>query len=431
MEFKGNAALFPAIAIAAVFLLTVKATAQLYVCGPPGVDEAGSVQVTEASHYSVAAAGFDLAPAPRIEGGTCSGDSSFFFSAPLPEGSYRIVIEFASIKQSATTVRAESRRWMVGPIITAPGARNVRIFDVNVHTARIADDPNHSVKLKARETGGLNWDEKLTLEFDGQHPSIHSIRIDPVRETTIYLAGDSTVVDQDDEPWAAWGQMLPRFLRPGVVVANYAESGETTRSFVGEQRMAKILSVIQPGDYLFIQFGHNDQKPNAVSLEDYKSLLVGFIAQARGKGANPVLVTSMNRRSFEANGQIKNTLAAYTEAVREIAAQQKTPIIDLNAMSKSLFEALGPEGTKKAFVHYPANTFPDQPKALADDTHFNSYGAYELARCMVHGIRSARLPLVEFLDAEIPDFDGSRPDVPEQFHLPATVVHGKDRPDRP
>ena len=130
----------------------------------------------------------------------------------------------------------------------------------------------------------------------------------------IYLAGDSTVVDQDVEPWAAWGQMLPRFFRPGVVVANHAESGETTRSFVTEQRLAKIMSLIQPGDYLFIQFAHNDQKPNAVSLEDYKKLLIDYIAQARAKRATPVLVTSMNRRTFDAEGKITNSLAAYPGA---------------------------------------------------------------------------------------------------------------------
>jgi lysophospholipase L1-like esterase len=116
----------------------------------------------------------------------------------------------------------------------------------------------------------LDWDAKLTLEFNGDHPSFRELRIEPIHETTIYLAGDSTVVDQDVEPWAAWGQMLPRFFRPGVVVANHAESGETTRSFVTEQRLAKVMSLIQPGDYLFIQFAHNDQKPNAVSLDDYR-----------------------------------------------------------------------------------------------------------------------------------------------------------------
>jgi lysophospholipase L1-like esterase len=205
-----------------------------------------------------------------------------------------------------------------------------RSFDVNLRVPQIAGDPNHQVKLKPREIGNLDWDEKLTLEFNGDHPSVHSIDIKPLHEITVYLAGDSTVVDQDVEPWAAWGQMLPRFFRTGVVIANHAESGETIRSFVGEQRLAKVMSLIQPGDYLFIQFAHNDQKPNAVSLDDYKKLLVDYISQARAKGAMPVLVTSMNRHTFDAAGKVTNSLSPYPEAMREVAAEQHAALIDLN-----------------------------------------------------------------------------------------------------
>jgi len=273
--------------------------------------------------------------------------------------------------------------------------------------------------------GNLDWDNKLTLEFNGDHPSFRSIAVKPIKEPTIYLAGDSTVVDQDVEPWAAWGQMLPRFFRPGVVVANHAESGETIRSFVGEQRFAKVFSLMQPGDYLFMQFGHNDQKPNAVSIGDYKSLLVDYIAKTRAKGATPVIVTSMNRRTFDANGRITNSLAGYPDAVREVAAAQHVALIDLNAMSKALFEAMGPEDSMKAFMHYPANAYPNQAKPISDDTHFNSYGAFELARCVTHGIREAKLPLRKFLTKDIPDFDPSKPDPQATFSLPATPIPPK------
>jgi lysophospholipase L1-like esterase len=300
-----------------------------------------------------------------------------------------------------------------------------RKFDVNVRVPAIAGDVSRTVHLKPREVGNLNWDTKLTLEFNGDHPSFRELRIEPIQETTIYLAGDSTVVDQDVEPWAAWGQMLPRFFRPGVVVANHAESGETTRSFVTEQRLAKVMSLIKPGDYLFIQFAHNDQKPNAVSLDDYRKLLADFIAQARARGATPVLVTSMNRRTFDAEGKITNSLAGYPGAMREVAAQQHAALIDLNAMSKALFEALGPEGTLRAFMHYPAKSFPNQNEAISDDTHFNGYGAYELARCVVHGIRQAKLPLRKFLTNDLSDFNPAAPDSVDTFSLPATPIPPK------
>jgi lysophospholipase L1-like esterase len=319
-------------------------------------------------------------------------------------------------------VRAESRRLMIEQVVISPGTPATRSFDVNLRAPQIAGDSNHQVKLKPREIGSLDWDDKLTLEFNGDHPSIHSIAIEPLHETTVYLAGDSTVVDQTVEPWTAWGQMLPRFFRPGVVIANHAESGETIRSFVGEQRMAKIMSLIQPGDYLFIQFGHNDQKPNAVSLDDYKALLADYINQTRSKSATPVLVTSMNRRTFDATGKITDSLSPYTEAVREVAAAQHAALIDLNAMSKTLFETMGPVASAKAFMHYPANAFPNQPEAINDDTHFNSYGAYELARCVLHGIRAAKLPLADFLSADVADFDPAHPDSQAAFYLPPTPI---------
>jgi lysophospholipase L1-like esterase len=230
------------------------------------------------------------------------------------------------------------------------------------------------------------------------------------------------VVDQYFEPWAAWGQMLPRFFTPGVVIANHAESGETTRSFVAEQRLAKIMSLIQPGDYLLMQFAHNDMKPNAVSIDDYKKLLTGYIAQTRAKGASPVIVTAMNRRTFGPDGKIVNSLAGYPDAAREVAAAQHAPLIDLNAMSKTLFDTLGPEVSMKAFMHYPANAYPNQTEPISDDTHFNSYGAYELARCVVRGIRQVNLPIATFLSKDVPDFDPAHPDSQPEFHLPPTPI---------
>ncbi len=159
------------------------------------------------------------------------------------------------------------------------------------------------MRRKPREIGSLDWDEKLTLEFVGEHPSLRSVEVKPAPPDTpvIYIAGDSTVTDQEHEPWAAWGQMLPAFFGPGIAVANNAESGETIRSFVGENRFPKIFSEIKRGDYLLMQFGHNDQKQGNgyVSPEQYADLLRKYIAMARQAGATPVLLTPMNRRTFD------------------------------------------------------------------------------------------------------------------------------------
>jgi lysophospholipase L1-like esterase len=396
-----------------------------YACGPANRMFA---TLSPTSRFTDTTAGFDLLPSPTVEGKSCTSDKPFFFSVPIPEGNYRITVVLGGPQASVTTVRAEGRRLMLEKIPTQPNASTTLSFDTNVRYPEIAGTPATQVKLKPRELGILNWDHKLTLEFNGDHPSVRSIDIESIpNEPVVYLAGDSTVVDQYYEPWAAWGQMLPRFFLPGIVIANHAESGETTKSFVAEHRLAKIMTTMKPGDYLFIQFAHNDMKPGAVPLDEYKKLLTVFIAQTRAKGATPVLVTSMNRRTFDDAGKITNSFGPYPDAMREVAAQQKVSLIDLNAMSKTLFEAMGPEGTLKAFMHYPADSFPGQTAAIADDTHFNSYGAYELARCIVHGIREANLPLTKFLDPKIPDFNPAHPDPQSDFHLPFTpILHPGD-----
>ena len=393
--------------------------AQKLVCGEA---KAGEVALTQSSVYSATTAGFDLSTTPEVGATSCSSDKPFFVSVAEPEGSYRVTVVLGGEQQSTTTVWAEARRLMLEKVSVPARGSETLTFDTNVRVPEIAGDPTHLVKLKPREIGSLDWDKKLTFEFNGDHPSFRSIAIEPIHEPTIYLAGDSTVVDQGVEPWTAWGQMLPRFFRPGIVIANHAESGETSRSFVTEQRLAKLMSLIQPGDYLLIQFAHNDQKPHAVSIDDYKQLLAEYIQQTRAKGATPVLVTSMNRRTFNAEGKITNSLAGYPDAMRELAVALHVTLIDLNAMSKTLFEAMGPDGSLKAFMHYPANAFANQTEAIADDTHFNKYGAYELTRCVVHGIRASNLPIAKLLDSSVPDFDPSKPDPETAFNLPATPI---------
>ncbi len=401
-----------------------------YACGPANRTFA---TLSAGSIYSDTSAGFDLHTLPEFTGKACTSDSPFFFSVPVSEGSYRVTVVLGGDQAATTTVWSEARRLSVEKVHTDAGKSKSETFDVNVRTPEIGGDAAHRVHLKPREVGNLDWDRKLTLEFNGDHPSVRSISVEPItpHEPTIYLAGDSTVVDQDVEPWAAWGQMLPRFFRPGVVVANHAESGETIKSFVSEQRFAKIFSLIQPGDYLFMQFNHNDQKINprthqpVVPLDEYRALLTEYVAKARAAGATPVLVTSMNRRTFDDTGHITNSLGDYPATMREVAKEQHVALIDLNAMSKTLFETMGPEGTLKAFMHYPANAFPNQTEAISDDTHFNKYGAYELARCVVHGIRVAKLPLERYLVKGVADFNPAHPDDVNQFHLPATPIPPK------
>ncbi|MES2462721.1 MAG: rhamnogalacturonan acetylesterase, partial [Armatimonadota bacterium] len=315
----------------------------------------------------------------------------------------------------------------------APKQIVTRSFTVNIRTPTIAGGGEVRLKERERNTAFRNWDDRLTLEFNGQRPCIAGIEITPVDDAvTVYLLGDSTVTDQPGEPWAAWGQMLPRFFTDRVAVANHAESGETLRSSAGAGRLNKVVSTLKAGDYVFLQFGHNDQKEKGEGVgafTTYKTELKRYIAEVRKKGAIPVLVTSMHRRRFDASGKITETLGDYPEAVRQTAKEEKAALIDLNVMSRSLFEALGPDGSLKAFVHYPAGSFPGQSEALKDDTHFNPYGAYELAKCIVSGIRANVPALARYITPDFTKFDPYHPDPVTSWHWPASPPRAAAKPD--
>jgi lysophospholipase L1-like esterase len=267
--------------------------------------------------------------------------------------------------------------------------------------------------LKAREQTNevVTWDDKLTLEFNGARTVLRELEIRPATNvTTIFIAGDSTVCDQPLEPWNSWGQMLPRFFDENVAVANYAESGESIKSSLGAHRFDKIFSVIRPGDFLFVQFGHNDMKDHATNaLEVYKSNLKKIIATTRAHGATPVLVTSMERKAG-VNGE---TLAGYPDAVREVARQEGASLIELNVASVKLYKALG----------------KNLDLAFQDGTHHNNYGSYELAKCVVEGVRENKLVLMAHLVPEAKPFDPSKPDDVKSFLIPESPMHDAAKPE--
>ena len=337
---------------------------------------------------------YGFEPGAQVVAGNHSLTSTkpFYFSVKLPEGNYRVQVVLGDgTVDSTTTVKAELRRLMLEKVHAAPGAAVERTFIVNVRTPQIGAT-NH-VHLKPREKGTemWAWDEKMTLEFNGTNPSVAALDIEPVVLPTVYLIGDSTVCDQPAEPWNSWGQMLPRFLKPDVAVANNAESGETVADSLRAQRFEKVFSTMKPGDYLFIQFGHNDMKDKGTNaLETYKANLKKVVARTRALGGTPVLVASMERKS----GFEQGTLMGYPQTARDVAAEEKCALIDLNAMSKVFYRAL--DG--------------DIDKAFQDGTHHNNYGSYELAKCVIEGIKQDKLPLAKSIVDDFGDFDPAKPD---------------------
>ena len=370
-------------------------------------------------------------PQKLLTGDYVTGYNPFYFSVTVPEGNYKVTLILGDIDgNSEITVRAESRRLMLERVKTAKGEIKKVSFIVNIRKPDIGADVR--VSLEPRELGKYDWDNKLSLEFNGTRPCIDALEIEKVDDqVTVYLAGNSTVVDQDDEPWCSWGQMITRFFKPGLAIANHAESGLTLGSFLNSHRLDKILSTIKPGDYLFIEFGHNDQKEKGTEDGAYKSYtdrLKLFISKIRDKNAIPVIVTSTSRRAFNDSGKVVNTLGNYPDAARKVAKEQNVPLIDLNIMTAKFYEAMGNEGSKKAFVWYPANSFPNQLNDLADNTHFNSYGAYQIAKCIIEGIRSNHLGIEKYI-INAPSYDPSHPDPADTFSLPVSPKNSTIKPD--
>jgi lysophospholipase L1-like esterase len=356
-----------------------------------------------------------------------TAERPILFSVTVPEGNYRVRVSWVGAgEEAALTVKAESRRLVLESLTAPAGTVQKAEFVVNVRNASLPPPPPNApggieVRLNDREVGHYNWDEKLTLEFNGPNPKIAALEIEPVDVPTIFLAGDSTVTDQRWEPGASWGQMLPRFFQPRIAVANHAESGETLKSFLTGLRLDKILSQLRAGDYVFLQFGHNDSKqqwPQTYVEADttYLAYLRAYVVEVKRRGATPVLVTSMHRRSFDQNGKIKDTHGRYPEAVRRLAREESVTLIDLHAMSAQLYEALGPEKSPLAFS-----------ADGKDATHHNNYGAYQLAKCVVEGIRASQLPLQEFL-LPLPVYSPAQPDPVENFRVPASPARSNLAP---
>lgn len=359
-------------------------------------------------------------------------DAPFFFSVNVPDGNYKVTVTLGSKKSAgSTTVRGESRRLFIENLPTVKGELKTESFVINKRNVFIKG--NQKVKIKASEKNKLNWDDKLTLEFNGEHPRVSSLVIERVEDVpTVFLCGNSTVVDYDEEPYASWGQMIPRFFNEQVSIANYAECGLSANTFIGGLRLEKALTQMKKGDYVLVEFGHNDQKQRGPGKGAYYSFayyIKQFIDEARLKEAIPVLVTPTRRRQFDKEGKIRDTHGDYPAAIREIAAREKIPVIDLQEMTKVLCESMGVEGSKHLYTHYPANTYPGQEKELEDNTHFNTFGAYEVAKCVIEGIRQVGLPLAQCIRSDYTGFDPAHPDKFEDFKWNLSPFSQTKKPD--
>jgi lysophospholipase L1-like esterase len=217
---------------------------------------------------------------------------------------------------------------------------------------------------------------------------------------TLHMIGDSTMANKPvipANPERGWGQLLHMYFKDSLRVENYAQNGRSTKSFIAEGRWDKVVAAIKPGDFVIIQFGHNDEKTNNVKVGtapfgEFTTNLVRFIRQSREHQATPILATPVARRKFDESGTLTNSHGVYPEAVRQVAEAEKVQLLELCTATEKLLQQLGPESSKRLFDWIPAGEFAPDSKKLEDDTHFNAYGAS----------RVCDLAVVE-IDAKVPE----------------------------
>ena len=232
------------------------------------------------------------------------------------------------------------------------------------------------------------------------------------KKITIFSIGDSTMCYYGPEklntgygkagyPVSGWMMPAGDFFNKNVTITNVARSGRSSKSFRAEGCWDTVIKTIRPGDYVFIQFGHNDSKPDTSRFTDpnttFHDNLLRYINETKQKGGKPVLFTSIARRAFDSTGVLLDTHGDYITAVRKLATETNTPLIDLNKKTIKLLTELGPEESKKLFCYLEPGELPGYPNGARDDTHLNSNGAQKVCALAIEGIKELHLPLEKYL----------------------------------
>ncbi|MEV6592093.1 rhamnogalacturonan acetylesterase [Streptomyces acidicola] len=286
----------------------------------------------------------------------CTATACHFDVAP---GTYDVTVLLGGESAASTGIAGETRRSLLPETATAAGERVARSFTVNVRTPE-------------GEPTGVEGTPGLDLVLGGSAPALADIRVAPARHARqIFLVGDSTSCDQPGDPYSGWGQQLPQYLRKGLSVANYADSGESTVSYLADPRLwGTVQPLIRPGDLVLVQLAHNDKQTDEAT---YRANLETLVAGVREKGGEPVLLTPIVRRWFNADGTLNNDTALLVNGLgvnhpavtRSVAADKGVPLIDLTARTKALVESLGVEASKSVYLY----------NEKRDNTHTSVHGA--------------------------------------------------------
>ncbi|WP_202919291.1 rhamnogalacturonan acetylesterase [Saccharothrix deserti] len=308
------------------------------------------------------------APADAAPAG-CTGTGPITCRYDVAPGHYDVTVRLGSPTRAANTgITAEARRRVLSAVDTGVGQLTDRVLTVNVR------------QPEGQPTGqGGTGTPGLTLVFDGRTPAVEAITVRQVRPPALFLVGDSTVCDQPTAPYAGWGQALPRLLREGLSVANYADSGESSGSVLSNAALfPAVRSQTRAGDTVMIQVGHNDKRTTATAFRDN---LTRMVRDVRAAGGAPVLVTPPVRRLFGSDGRLTGTARHVNEIgvnlpneMKTVARAQGTPLIDLTSLSATLVEQLGTSASERLFL----------TREKGDNTHFSEYGAATMSNLVLN-----------------------------------------------
>jgi len=220
----------------------------------------------------------------------------------------------------------------------------------------------------------------------------------PPKKIKVWLIGDSTMANKEvkEYPETGWGMAFPYFFDSTIVVDNRAKNGRSTKSFIEEGLWKAVTDNLSPGDYVFIQFGHNDEVPTKKTYtteDEFRKYLTQYVNETRAHKAIPVLITPVARRKFDSSGHVVGTHKVYSEIVRSVAKDLNVPLIDLDKKSQALLQELGPEKSELLYNHLAPGEHPNYPAGKADDTHFNELGARRMAELVLHEIEELPLDL--------------------------------------
>ena len=323
------------------------------------------------------------------------------FNVDLQPGDYKVNVIFGDTA-SATTVDVGVER-QFGKDYNGADTYLLNMIKISASQAAAGEFLERSFTVSL-------IDSQLNLDFIGTAAKINGLEIYKLPERaagtvpTVYLASDSTVQTYDSywKPQAGWGQMINKFFTDDVKIDNRAIGGRSSRSFISEGRLDVILSEIKPGDYLLLQWGHNDatytRPERYVSEADFPAYIKMYVDGVRQRGATPVLVTPVARRSFDtATGIFNISFGGYRQKMMELSQSMKVPLIDLGLKSKLFLDNFGAEGSKSIFLHVPAGIYGAFPNGSADDTHYQEFGAIQMARLVSEGVKELNLGIAQFV----------------------------------